>query len=62
MRGMSYVDIAQQLGAKPKTVNTHRESLMRKLDCENNIELTAAGILLGVLTLVALPLKQPRLV
>jgi DNA-binding NarL/FixJ family response regulator len=39
MQGLTSREIAQRLGLSPKTIQCHREHIMRKLDVHNAIDL-----------------------
>lgn len=47
-RGYSNKEVAEQLGIAPRTVETHREHLLAKLDARNAADLTRAAIRLGL--------------
>jgi DNA-binding CsgD family transcriptional regulator len=46
--GATSKEIAQRLGISPRTVETHRESLMRKLEIKSVAGLTRFAIELGL--------------
>jgi DNA-binding NarL/FixJ family response regulator len=50
-RGLSNQEIADKLGISSRTVETHRNNLMHKLNLHSQIELTNMAIQLGLLSL-----------
>jgi DNA-binding NarL/FixJ family response regulator len=49
--GRGYKEIAYHLSISSKTVNVHRENLMRKMNLESQTQLVKAALRLGVVTL-----------
>ena len=49
VEGVSSKDIAKQLFISTKTVETHKASIMNKLNCKNLVELVRYAILIGLI-------------
>ncbi|MNT78522.1 Transcriptional regulatory protein RcsB [compost metagenome] len=49
LSGMSVTGIAMRTGRTVKTISTQKQSLMRKIGAENDVELAAIAIRRGML-------------
>ena len=49
--GRTNASIARELGISVKTVDTHRQDIMLKLELANNVELARAALRVGLVTL-----------
>jgi DNA-binding NarL/FixJ family response regulator len=50
-RGLTYAEIAEKLTISPRTAETHRTNLMRKLDLKTQTDITLYAIQRGLITL-----------
>ena len=48
-RGMSYAEIAEKLTISPRTAETHRTNIMRKLTLESQADITLYAIQRGLI-------------
>lgn len=48
--GGERIEVAEKLGMNPKTFDTHRQAVMKRLGCKNAVELARLALREGIVT------------